>query len=103
MYVGVYRSQHPGRPSLRLGPVLRSPPVQDGASTGEYLAMTFIDGPEEAVFLGDKPAKLRFFVGFTDEFIRNDGSNQVYFYALVEARAVFWDFHHFVYMHVNGR
>lgn len=39
--------------------------------------MTFVHGPEEAVFLDTKPAKLRFFLGYTDEFAPEDGSDQV--------------------------
>ena len=41
--------------------------------------MTFVHGPKEAVFHEDRPAKLRFFVGYADEFERGDGSNQVLF------------------------
>lgn len=65
--------------------------------------MTSIHGPEGAVFRDDKPAKLRFFVGFADEFVHNDGSNQVRFDALVEASAVIRKCRLFVSMHVNGR
>ena len=39
--------------------------------------MTFVHGPEEASFLESKPAKLRFFLGYVDEFGPGDGSNQV--------------------------
>ena len=39
--------------------------------------MTFVHGPKEAVFHEDKPAKLRFFMGYADEFERGDGSDQV--------------------------
>lgn len=39
--------------------------------------MTFVHGPSQASFLGNKPAKLRFFVGYADEFAPGDGSDQV--------------------------
>lgn len=43
----------------------------------EFLAMTFVNGPEEAVFRDDQPAKLRFFMGYADEYSREDGAEQV--------------------------
>lgn len=43
----------------------------------EFLAMTFVAGPEEAMFRDDKPAKLRFFMGYADEFSREYGTEQV--------------------------
>lgn len=39
--------------------------------------MTFVHGPEEASFLNEKPATLRFFVGYVDEFAPGDGSDRV--------------------------
>lgn len=39
--------------------------------------MTFVHGPEQAAFLNEKPAKLRFFVGYVDEFAPGDGSDRV--------------------------
>lgn len=39
--------------------------------------MTFVRGPEEAVFQDDQPAKLRFFMGYADEFSREYGAEQV--------------------------
>ena len=51
-------------------------PSHEGGST-EYMAMTFVDGPEEASFLDERPAKLRFFLGYVDEFAPGDGSNKV--------------------------
>lgn len=53
----------------------RAPFHTDGF-TEEFLAMTFIHGPEEASFLNE-PAKLRFFVGYADEFTPGDGSDRV--------------------------
>eukprot|EP00752_Nemacystus_decipiens_P002890 g2689.t1 len=44
--------------------------------TEEFLAMTFVRGPEEAVFQDDQPAKLRFFVGYSDEFTREHGTEE---------------------------
>lgn len=38
--------------------------------------MTFVDGPEETSFRDEKPAKIRFFMGYADEFARADGSDQ---------------------------
>ena len=52
-------------------------PSHEGGSKEEFLAMTFVDGPEEASFLDERPAKLRFFLGYVDEFAPGDGSNQV--------------------------
>lgn len=43
----------------------------------EFLAMTFVHGPEKASFLHEKPAKLRFFVGCVDEFVPEDSSDRV--------------------------
>ena len=37
------------------------------ASIEEYLAMTFVHGPERVSFPADKPAKLRFFLGYVDD------------------------------------
>lgn len=39
--------------------------------------MTFVRGPKQASFRDDKPAKLRFFVGYVDEFPHGDGSDRV--------------------------
>lgn len=39
--------------------------------------MTFVHGPEEASFLIDKPAKLRSFVGYVDEFSAEEDSDRV--------------------------
>lgn len=39
--------------------------------------MTFVKGPRQASFLDGKPAKLRFFLGYANEFAPGDGSNQV--------------------------
>lgn len=39
--------------------------------------MTFVHGPEQATFQNEKPAKLRFFVGYVDEFAPGDGSDRV--------------------------
>lgn len=47
------------------------------ASTEELLAMTFVHGPEGASFLDEKPARLRFFLGYTDEFAPRDGSERL--------------------------
>lgn len=41
--------------------------------------MTFVRGPEEAVFRDDQQAKLRFFMGYADEFAREDGAEEVCF------------------------
>lgn len=54
----------------------RAPFHEDGLKE-EFLAMTFVHGPEEASFLDEKPAKLRFFLGYANEFAPGDGSNQV--------------------------
>lgn len=43
----------------------------------DFLAMTFVKGPRQASFVDDKPAKLRFFLGYTDEFTPGDGSDRV--------------------------
>ncbi|CAM9472731.1 unnamed protein product [Ectocarpus fasciculatus] len=42
-------------------------PFYDDTSTEEFLAMTFVHGPEGVTFPEDKPAKLRFFLGYVDE------------------------------------
>ncbi|CBN78661.1 conserved unknown protein [Ectocarpus siliculosus] len=42
-------------------------PFYDDASTEEFLAMNFVHGPEGVTFPEDKPAKLRFFLGYVDE------------------------------------
>ena len=52
-------------------------PFHGDAPKDEFLAMTFVTGPEEAVFQDDHPAKLRFFMGYADEFSREDGTEQV--------------------------
>lgn len=39
--------------------------------------MTFVAGPEQASFLDEKPAKLRFFIGYVDEFTPGDDSDRV--------------------------
>lgn len=43
----------------------------------EFLAMTFVHGPEQASFVEGKPAKLRFFLGYVDEFASGDGADEV--------------------------
>lgn len=43
-------------------------PFHDGTPAEEFMAMTFVHGPEEAIFRDDRPARLRFFMGFADEF-----------------------------------
>lgn len=45
----------------------------------EFLAMTFVHGPEGVTFPDDKPAKLRFFLGYVDNLAPGgeDGRNQV--------------------------
>eukprot|EP00752_Nemacystus_decipiens_P010261 g9145.t1 len=53
-----------------------APVSEDDCATEEFLAMTFVHGPEEASFQESKPAKLRFFLGYVDEFAPSDGSNQ---------------------------
>ncbi|CAN0127637.1 unnamed protein product [Scytosiphon promiscuus] len=55
----------------------RAPFHADGSKEEEFLAMTFVHGPEQASFLNEKPAKLRFFVGYVDEFAPGDGSDGV--------------------------
>lgn len=52
-------------------------PFHGDAPAEEFLAMTLVNGPEEAVFQDDYPAKLRFFMGYADEFSREDGTEQV--------------------------
>eukprot|EP00752_Nemacystus_decipiens_P013425 g11888.t1 len=53
-------------------------PFCGDAPTEEYLAMTFVHGPEGVTFPPDKPAKLRFFLGCVDEVaLAGDGSDQV--------------------------
>lgn len=52
-------------------------PSHEDSFKEEFLAMTFVHGPEEASFLETKPAKLHFFLGYVDEFAPGDGSNQV--------------------------
>ncbi|CAN0080015.1 unnamed protein product [Ectocarpus fasciculatus] len=52
-------------------------PSHEASHDEEFLAMTFVRGPEEASFLDEKPAKLRFFVGYVDEFVPEDGSDGV--------------------------
>ena len=50
----------------------------DDASTEEWLAMTFIHGPEWVTFSDEHPAKLRFFLGCVDDLAPDeDGVNQV--------------------------
>ncbi|CAM9423661.1 unnamed protein product [Ectocarpus fasciculatus] len=44
-----------------------SAPFYDDVSTEEFLAMTFVHGPEGVTFPENKPAKLRFFLGYVDE------------------------------------
>lgn len=40
--------------------------------------MTFVHGPEGVNFPNDKPAKLRFFLGYVDEYApATDGSDKV--------------------------
>eukprot|EP00752_Nemacystus_decipiens_P016266 g14546.t1 len=56
------------------GPV--SAPSHGQDFNEDFLAMTFVDGPEEAKFSADKPAKLRFFVGYVDEFEPEDDSDR---------------------------
>ncbi|CAN0359791.1 unnamed protein product [Ectocarpus sp. 6 AP-2014] len=54
----------------------RAPPFDD-TSTEEYLAMTFVHGPEGVTFSEDKPAKLRFFLGCVDDLApTGDGADQ---------------------------
>lgn len=52
-------------------------PSHENALKEDFLAMTFVHGPEEAVFLEGKTAKLRFFLGYVDEFEPEDGSGQM--------------------------
>lgn len=66
-------------------------PSHEGLFKREFLAMTFVKGPRQASFIGDKPAKLRFFLGYTDEFTPGDGSNRVSDVALSQmANAPSW-------------
>eukprot|EP00752_Nemacystus_decipiens_P015533 g13859.t2 len=52
-------------------------PFGDGASAEEFLAMTFVNGPEGLSFTDNKPAKLRFFLGCVDDVEPDeDGSDQ---------------------------
>lgn len=57
----------------------RRAPFCDDASTDEFLAMTFVHGPEGVAFPDDKPAKLRFFLGYVDNVAPGgeDGPDQV--------------------------
>ena len=55
-----YQSQTP-----RVSKPHRAPFYED-ASKEEFLAMTFVNGPEGVTFPNDKPAKLRFFLGYVD-------------------------------------
>lgn len=52
-------------------------PSHGDAFKEEFLAMTFVAGPNQASFLDEKPAKLRFFIGYADEFAPGDGSDRV--------------------------
>ncbi|CAB1106731.1 unnamed protein product [Ectocarpus sp. CCAP 1310/34] len=52
-------------------------PSHEGCGKEEFLAMTFVHGPKEAIFLDNKPAKLRFFMGFVDEFAAGASSDRV--------------------------
>eukprot|EP00752_Nemacystus_decipiens_P017613 g15785.t1 len=54
----------------------RAPSHEDGCKE-EFLAITFVRGPREATFVDEKPAKLRFFLGYVDEFAPGDGSVEV--------------------------
>lgn len=52
-------------------------PSHEDAFKKEFLAMTFVKGPRQVSFLDEKPAKLRFFLGYVDEFAPGDGSDRV--------------------------
>ena len=52
--------------------------ARGNAPTEEYLAMTFVHGPEGVAFPADGPAKLRFFLGYVDDVVE-DGVDQVSF------------------------
>eukprot|EP00752_Nemacystus_decipiens_P006258 g5643.t1 len=53
-------------------------PFCGDAPAEEFLAMTFVHGPEGVAFPDDKPAKLRFFLGYVDDRApTRDGANQV--------------------------
>ncbi|CAM9675081.1 unnamed protein product [Scytosiphon promiscuus] len=52
-------------------------PFRDGSHSEEFVAMTFVHGPEEATFRSDRPAKLRFFMGFADEFASSETPDEV--------------------------
>lgn len=43
----------------------------------EFLITAVIGGPDEVSFLKEKPAKLRFFVGYVDELAAEHGSDLV--------------------------
>ncbi|CAN0237418.1 unnamed protein product [Scytosiphon promiscuus] len=70
---GCFFLEHAGR-------AFRGAPFCDVESTDEFLAMTFVHGPEGVTFPDDKPARLRFFLGYVDELAagREDGSEQVF-------------------------
>lgn len=53
--------------------------------------MTVVHGPEGVIFPDDKPAKLRFFLGYVDDLApaREDGSEQVSSVFLVFSQALF--------------
>lgn len=58
----------------------RAPPFDD-TSTEEFLAMTFVHGPEGVTFSEDKPAKIRFFLGCVDDLApTGDGADQASFF-----------------------
>ena len=58
----------------------RDAPIDD-APTEEFLAMTFVHGPEGVTFSSEKPAKLRFCLGCVDDLAPAEGgANQVNFF-----------------------
>lgn len=71
------RSPSP-RPTPSRAIKLRRAPFYDADSTEEFLAMTFVNGPEGVTFEYNKPAKLRFFLGYVDDVLPGEGgSDQV--------------------------
>lgn len=55
--------------------------------------MTFVHGPEGITFPTDKPAKLRFFLGYVDEDVpSSDGSDRVSLQYQREGVGIFWNY-----------